>query len=287
MPRPTASAPLRVRLYFYFACILQRNTTNPASDRPAIRPRPRAPMAGDNTDAVLKRSKRQSPQPSARRAQQAHAACGKLVRRKREAFHRHCAIHCSCACRHVALEMLWHRCLSHCSRQLFARPPPWAAIVGNEDCIAAGSARCRPTRPRTRKSVCLDQARRMSDAPERIFLNRPVRKQNGANIRVLSGRKPSAPFVHLASALRTRAAAPQALAGRTGRAHSRHLRPAIRTREAPEIDAPPILDNCPVDDEASTQYKKCHHDDVNRRLHRLHRNLPILSAKPERKRPAS
>jgi hypothetical protein len=140
MPRPTASAPLRVRLYFYFACILQRNTTNPASDRPAIRPRPRAPMAGDNTDAVLKRSKRQSPQPSARRAQQAHAACGKLVRRKREAFHRHCAIHCSCACRHVALEMLWHRCLSHCSRQLFARPPPWAAIAGNDDCIATRRA---------------------------------------------------------------------------------------------------------------------------------------------------
>src|SRR5665213_2807980 len=80
----------------------------------------------------------------------------------------------------------------------------------------------------------------MSDAPERIFLNRPVRKQNGANIRV------------------------------------------IRTREAPEIDAPPILDNRPVDDEASTQYKKSHHDDVSRRLHRLHRDLPILSAKPGR-----
>jgi hypothetical protein len=89
-----------------------------------------------------------------------------------------------------------------------------------------------------------------------------------------SGRKPSAPFVHFASALRTCAAAPQALTGGTGHAHARHLRPAIRTREAPEIDAPSILDNRPVDDEASTEYKKSHHDQVNRRLHRDLRSSP-------------
>jgi hypothetical protein len=57
-----------------------------------------------------------------------------------EASHRHCATHCSCACRHVALEMLSHRCLLHCSRQLFARPPPWAATAGNENCIATRMA---------------------------------------------------------------------------------------------------------------------------------------------------
>jgi len=57
-----------------------------------------------------------------------------------EASHRHCATHCACACRHVALETLSHRSLLHCSRQLFARPPPWAATAGNENCIATRMA---------------------------------------------------------------------------------------------------------------------------------------------------
>jgi hypothetical protein len=42
-------------------------------------------------------------------------------------------------CRHTAGDA-WHGRLSHCSRQLIARPPPWAAIAGNEDCIATRRA---------------------------------------------------------------------------------------------------------------------------------------------------
>jgi hypothetical protein len=55
------------------------------------------------------------------------------------ADHRQSARHDLRDCRHTAGDA-WHGRLSHCSRQLIALPPPWAAIAGNEDCITTRRA---------------------------------------------------------------------------------------------------------------------------------------------------
>jgi hypothetical protein len=59
--------------------------------------------------------------------------------RATRAYSLHSARHDSRICRHTAGDA-WHGCLSHRSRQLIARPPPWAAIAGNEDCITTRRA---------------------------------------------------------------------------------------------------------------------------------------------------
>src|SRR6202035_4510593 len=59
--------------------------------------------------------------------------------RLRRADHWHSARHLSRMCRHTA-GAASHGWFTHRSRQAMARPPPWAAIAGNEDCIATRRA---------------------------------------------------------------------------------------------------------------------------------------------------
>src|SRR5262249_52348755 len=79
------------------------------------------------------------------------------------------------------------------------------------------------------------------------------------------GRAPP-PFIHVASALLARVSAPQPFV--YGRRFARHWcgRSALWARYAFEIDAPSVLDDRPMDDEAK-QNNHCHKEDSAQDLH--------------------